>query len=110
MDIEQDRPAGSVSNGPSSSGGVPASPLSPPLAATVPSVDVSPTASLHSNQSFRRPATLDEPPIITVVVQKEGNGYGMKVSGDNPVYVQSVRMGGPAERAGLYSGDKIIKF
>ncbi|XP_012276921.1 rho guanine nucleotide exchange factor 11 [Orussus abietinus] len=33
----------------------------------------------------------------------------MKVSGDNPVYVQSVKEGGPAERAGLHAGDKIIK-
>nr|XP_023026441.1 rho guanine nucleotide exchange factor 12 isoform X3 [Leptinotarsa decemlineata] len=33
----------------------------------------------------------------------------MKVSGDNPVYVQSVKEGGAAEKAGLHAGDKIIK-
>ncbi|KAJ9590308.1 hypothetical protein L9F63_027854, partial [Diploptera punctata] len=48
-------------------------------------------------------------PVTTVIVHKDENGYGMKVSGDNPVYVQSVKEGGAAERAGLHSGDKIIK-
>ncbi|CAH0393751.1 unnamed protein product [Bemisia tabaci] len=45
----------------------------------------------------------------TIIVNKDERGYGMKVSGDNPVYVQSVKEGGAAERAGLHSGDKIIK-
>ncbi|KAK7866772.1 hypothetical protein R5R35_008757 [Gryllus longicercus] len=47
--------------------------------------------------------------VVTVIVNKDENGYGMKVSGDNPVYVQSVKGGGAAEKAGLHSGDKIIK-
>ncbi|GFG29830.1 hypothetical protein Cfor_00248, partial [Coptotermes formosanus] len=47
--------------------------------------------------------------VVTVIVQKDENGYGMKVSGDKPVYVQSVKEGGAAERAGLHSDDKIIK-
>lgn len=34
-----------------------------------------------------------EPRIIVVMVQKDEHGYGMKVSGDNPVYVQSVKEG-----------------
>ncbi|VVC42474.1 Hypothetical protein CINCED_3A018960 [Cinara cedri] len=46
---------------------------------------------------------------LTVVVVKDENGYGMKVSGDNPVFVQSVKQGGAAEKAGLHSGDKIVK-
>jgi len=33
----------------------------------------------------------------------------MKVSGDNPVFVQSVKRFGAAEKAGLHSGDIIIK-
>lgn len=33
------------------------------------------------------------PPIVTLVVYKDDAGYGMKVSGDNPVYVQSVKEG-----------------
>lgn len=48
-------------------------------------------------------------PFVTVIVHKDENGYGMKVSGDKPVYVQSVKEGGAAERAGLHSDDKIIK-
>ncbi|KAI5704922.1 hypothetical protein M8J75_010069 [Diaphorina citri] len=46
---------------------------------------------------------------IVIVVNKDEKGYGMKVSGDNPVYVQSVKDGGAAERAGLHAGDKILK-
>jgi len=32
-------------------------------------------------------------PVVTVIVHKDENGYGMKVSGDKPVYVQSVTEG-----------------
>ena len=32
-------------------------------------------------------------PVTTLVVYKDDAGYGMKVSGDNPVYVQSVKEG-----------------
>lgn len=32
-------------------------------------------------------------PVITVIVNKDDSGYGMKVSGDKPVYVQSVKEG-----------------
>ena len=31
--------------------------------------------------------------ITTITVNKDEKGYGMKVSGDNPVYVQSVKEG-----------------
>ncbi|XP_049818465.1 rho guanine nucleotide exchange factor 12 isoform X2 [Aethina tumida] len=48
-------------------------------------------------------------PMVEVVVNRDDKGYGMKVSGDNPVYVQSVKEGGAAEKAGLHAGDKIIK-
>ncbi|XP_071053113.1 rho guanine nucleotide exchange factor 11 isoform X2 [Onthophagus taurus] len=47
--------------------------------------------------------------IVQVIVNRDEKGYGMKVSGDNPVYVQSVKPGGAAEKAGLYAGDKIIE-
>ncbi|KAL1458057.1 hypothetical protein WDU94_008232 [Cyamophila willieti] len=30
---------------------------------------------------------------MVIVVNKDEKGYGMKVSGDNPVYVQSVKEG-----------------
>jgi hypothetical protein len=32
-------------------------------------------------------------PVVTVIVHKDESGYGMKVSGDKPVYVQSVKEG-----------------
>lgn len=32
-------------------------------------------------------------PVATLVVYKDDAGYGMKVSGDKPVYVQSVKEG-----------------
>nr|CAB3261906.1 uncharacterized protein LOC100177579 [Phallusia mammillata] len=44
-----------------------------------------------------------------VVVQKDENGYGLTVSGDNPVYVQSVKPDGAAHKAGVTQGDRIIK-
>nr|XP_031847705.1 rho guanine nucleotide exchange factor 12 isoform X2 [Nomia melanderi] len=53
--------------------------------------------------------TVELAPVATLVVYMDEAGYGMKVSGDNPVYVQSVKEGGAAERAGLHAGDKIIK-
>lgn len=31
--------------------------------------------------------------VVQVVVNSDDKGYGMKVSGDNPVYVQSVKEG-----------------
>lgn len=31
------------------------------------------------------------------------------MSGDNPVYVESVKPGGPAQKAGLLEGDMILK-
>ncbi|XP_050433576.1 rho guanine nucleotide exchange factor 12-like isoform X2 [Adelges cooleyi] len=54
-------------------------------------------------------ATLSSTITLTVLVVKDERGYGMKVSGDNPVFVQSVKLSGAAEKAGLHSGDKIIK-
>lgn len=45
---------------------------------------------------------------LTVIIFKDDKGYGMKISGDNPVFVQSVKPNGAAERSGLHSGDKII--
>ena len=32
-------------------------------------------------------------PVTTIIVYKDDAGYGMKVSGDNPVYVNSVKEG-----------------
>ncbi|KAH8420973.1 hypothetical protein KR222_000293, partial [Zaprionus bogoriensis] len=46
---------------------------------------------------------------LTLEVRKDENGYGMKVSGDNPVFVESVKPGGAAQIAGLVAGDMILK-
>lgn len=44
-----------------------------------------------------------------VMIQKDEKGYGLTVSGDNPVFVQSVKPDGAAARAGVQQGDKIIR-
>ncbi|CAF0847765.1 unnamed protein product [Adineta ricciae] len=46
---------------------------------------------------------------INVVVSRDRYGYGLTVSGDNPVYVLSVREDGAAHRAGVRVNDQIIK-
>lgn len=66
------------------------------------SCDLSNGVSMH--RSFTRQSPGDgsaSPPSscayvwqqIVIVVNKDEKGYGMKVSGDNPVYVQSVKSG-----------------
>ncbi|KAK0152584.1 Rho guanine nucleotide exchange factor 12 [Merluccius polli] len=44
-----------------------------------------------------------------VIIQKDRNGFGLTVSGDNPVFVQLVKEDGAAMRAGVQTGDRIIK-
>uniref|UniRef100_A0A8C1YS28 Rho guanine nucleotide exchange factor (GEF) 12a n=1 Tax=Cyprinus carpio TaxID=7962 RepID=A0A8C1YS28_CYPCA len=44
-----------------------------------------------------------------VIIQKDENGFGLTVSGDNPVFVQLVKQDGTAMRAGVQTGDRIIK-
>lgn len=44
-----------------------------------------------------------------MTIQRDRYGYGLTVSGDNPVYVRSVREGGAAHRAGININDQIIK-
>ncbi|CAF1216899.1 unnamed protein product [Adineta steineri] len=44
-----------------------------------------------------------------VIIQRDRFGYGLTVSGDNPVYVLSVREGGAAHKAGINVNDQIIK-
>lgn len=50
-----------------------------------------------------------KPLILELIIQKDRNGYGMKVSGENPVYVDSVKEGGAAHRAGLNANDMILR-
>uniref|UniRef100_A0AAX7UU26 Rho guanine nucleotide exchange factor (GEF) 12b n=1 Tax=Astatotilapia calliptera TaxID=8154 RepID=A0AAX7UU26_ASTCA len=44
-----------------------------------------------------------------VIIQRDENGFGLTVSGDNPVFVQLVKDDGAAMRAGVQTGDRIIK-
>ncbi|XP_061734243.1 rho guanine nucleotide exchange factor 12 isoform X2 [Nerophis ophidion] len=44
-----------------------------------------------------------------VIIPKDENGFGLTVSGDNPVFVQLVKEDGAAMRAGVQTGDRIIK-
>ncbi|XP_071095642.1 rho guanine nucleotide exchange factor 11-like isoform X11 [Haliotis cracherodii] len=44
-----------------------------------------------------------------VIIQRDEKGYGLTVSGDNPVFVQSVKADGAAARAGVQQHDRIIK-
>lgn len=47
--------------------------------------------------------------IHELIIQKDKHGYGMKVSGENPVFVDSVKEGGAAHRAGLHAADMILR-
>ncbi|RUS71643.1 hypothetical protein EGW08_020595, partial [Elysia chlorotica] len=44
-----------------------------------------------------------------VIIQRDEKGYGFTVSGDNPVFVASVKPEGAAARAGVQNGDRILK-
>ncbi|RWS15163.1 uncharacterized protein B4U79_09308 [Dinothrombium tinctorium] len=44
-----------------------------------------------------------------VIIQRDEKGFGLRVSGDNPVFVDSVKHDGAAWRAGVRAGDQIIK-
>ncbi|XP_074653552.1 rho guanine nucleotide exchange factor 11-like [Tubulanus polymorphus] len=44
-----------------------------------------------------------------VVLQRDERGYGLTVSGENPVFVESVKENGAAHRSGVREGDKILK-
>ncbi|XP_075585041.1 uncharacterized protein LOC124495068 [Dermatophagoides farinae] len=45
----------------------------------------------------------------TVIIHKDSRGYGMRISGDNPVFIQHVNEEGAAYKAGVRSGDQIVK-
>lgn len=55
------------------------------------------TSPISSPVGTRPPSLMDHqqslPNVVRVTVIRDGGGYGMKVSGDNPVFVQSVKDG-----------------
>lgn len=76
---------------------------------------------LNKDPVDRRPRT-ERPPVALkhdfdptglvqrcVIIQRDENGFGLTVSGDNPVFVQLVKEDGAAMRAGVQTGDRIIK-
>jgi hypothetical protein len=63
----------------------------------------SPTSGENGNGEKPKPTVLE------LVINKDKNGYGMKVSGENPVFVDSVKDGGAANRAGLNAADMILR-
>lgn len=66
---------------------------------------VSPTSGSNGGNGDDRP----KHQILELVIQKDKHGYGMKVSGENPVFVDSVKEGGAAHRAGLNAADMILR-
>ena len=48
-------------------------------------------------------------PSRNLVVVRDALGYGLTLSGDQPVFVQTVRAGGAAERAGIAENDVIVR-
>ncbi|KAI6215334.1 PDZ domain-containing protein [Aphelenchoides besseyi] len=62
---------------------------------------------LHSHNSCESSPRLVE---RCVVVAKQQDGYGLLVTGEHPVYVESVKPEGAAARAGVRQGDQIVKI
>ena len=69
----------------------------------------------HSNFS-KRPAKASSSPSSTtertrtlIVNRDEQSGFGLTLSGDRPVSVQTVRSGGAADRSGIREKDVIVK-
>lgn len=45
-----------------------------------------------------------------VIVAKQTDGYGLTVSGEHPIHVETLKNGGAAEKAGVREGDQIVKI
>lgn len=63
------------------------------------------TSGNNSNGGGDKP----KPTILELIINKDKNGYGMKVSGENPVFVDSVKDGGAAHKSGLNAADMILR-
>ena len=44
-----------------------------------------------------------------LIVRRDEVGYGLTLSGDQPVFVQTVRGGGAADRAGIQENDCMLR-
>ncbi|KAM8742308.1 rho guanine nucleotide exchange factor 12 isoform 2-T2 [Acanthopagrus schlegelii] len=67
--------------------------------------------SKHEKSSVAHKHEFDPTGLVQrcVIIQRDENGFGLTVSGDNPVFVQLVKEDGAAMRAGVQTGDRIIK-
>ncbi|TMW47873.1 hypothetical protein DOY81_007057 [Sarcophaga bullata] len=105
--------SGNVGGSGSGSGGVGGLSTSNGNAAQRNSTNMSSANSRRQQIQISSPVAAGEPmknfQFLTLTVRKDENGYGMKVSGDNPVFVESVKPGGAAQIAGLVAGDMILK-
>lgn len=78
-----------------------------PASAITPITPLSPALSVGSdpNNPQEKPKAL----ILELTINRDKFGYGMKVSGETPVFVDSVKDGGAAHRAGLHASDMILR-
>merc|ERR1719295_924622 len=72
--------------------------------------DPSGAAANVSNVSDGATGAMEEGINRTVIVVRDPmTGYGLTLGGEQPVYVQTVRPGGAADRAGVRENDVIVK-
>ena len=56
---------------------------------------------MRNGHKFFSTDRFSSPPRVLEII-KDSKGFGFVVAGDKPVFIQSVREGGAAERAGAY--------
>lgn len=78
-----------------------------PASAITPLTPLSPALSVGSDPN--NPAEKPKALILELTIIRDKFGYGMKVSGETPVFVDSVKDGGAAHRAGLHASDMILR-
>nr|XP_015817390.2 rho guanine nucleotide exchange factor 12 isoform X2 [Nothobranchius furzeri] len=94
--------------------GIPMSGLQPSLTDRIPSIfnkDLTDKRPKNGKSSVSLKHEFDPTGLVQrcVIIQRDENGFGLTVSGDNPVFVQLVKEDGAAMRAGVQTGDRIIK-
>lgn len=78
-----------------------------PASAITPITPLSPALPVGPDPN--NPAEKPKALILELTIIRDKFGYGMKVSGETPVFVDSVKDGGAAYRAGLHASDMILR-
>lgn len=78
-----------------------------PASAITPITPLSPALPVGPDPN--NPAEKPKALILELTIIRDKFGYGMKVSGETPVFVDSVKDGGAAHRAGLHASDMILR-